>query len=89
MKTSDLMLNSPIVDEVNRLARDLYCMHGEYVAETFKFYLATTSLATYCWNVAVVTYFNSAVVDIENAEELIGQYLMEKAHTELEHACAH
>jgi len=49
-----------VVEEVNRLARDLYQMHGEVVSDTYKFYEAKTELGARCWTAAVVAYMNSA-----------------------------
>lgn len=79
MHTLPPLIHSPVLEEVNCLAKDLYAMHGLSVPTGFKFYATDDPLAARCWNAAVVAYFNSVTSNFDGVEEAVDQYLLAAA----------
>ena len=52
------MVDHPLRDEINDLAREIGELHGFTVPSGFRFYMATSAIAEYCWNVATVVIYN-------------------------------
>ena len=52
------MVDHPLRDEINDLARKIGELHGFAAPQGFRFYMATTEIAEFCWNVATVVVYN-------------------------------
>lgn len=58
---------------INRIARNLYLAHGEYVGETYSFRNALTPLGKRCWDAATLVYHNNVATIPEVQSLLFGE----------------